>query len=196
MRFLIVGLGNIGEEYDSTRHNVGRSMVDYFVANNDFSDWKKSKIAKALEANAKIGKHTVIAITPELYMNQSGKALAPYVKSAKDAERLIVVYDDMDLPIGSIRISFGRSSGGHNGVESIIKNIKTKDFVRIRVGVSPETAKGGARKPKGEEAVIKFLMGKLREAEIDIYKKLRKKIAEAITTIIEDGREKAMGEFN
>jgi PTH1 family peptidyl-tRNA hydrolase len=196
MRFLIVGLGNIGEEYDSTRHNVGRSMVDYFVANNDFSDWKKSKIAKALEANAKIGKHTVIAITPELYMNQSGKALAPYVKSAKDAERLIVVYDDMDLPIGSIRISFGRSSGGHNGVESIIKNIKTKDFVRIRVGVSPETAKGSARKPKGEEAVIKFLMGKLREAEIDIYKKLRKKIAEAITTIIEDGREKAMGEFN
>lgn len=196
MKFIIVGLGNIGEEYENTRHNVGRLLVDYFVANSDFSDWKKSKIAKALEASLKKGKHTIIAITPELYMNQSGKAIAPYIKTAKDAERLIVVYDDMDLPIGSVRISFGRSSGGHNGVESIIKSVKTKDFVRIRVGVSAETAKGGVRKPKGEEAVIKFLMGKLRPNEIDIYKKLRKVVAEIINTIIEEGREKAMGEFN
>lgn len=196
MKYFLVGLGNIGDEYDNTRHNVGRMFVDYFVSQNDFSDWKDNKVNKTKEAKAKIGKHDVLALTPLLFMNQSGKSVSSYVKNAKDAGRLIVIYDDMDLPLGNIKISFGRSSGGHRGVESIIKSLKTKDFVRIRIGISPTTASGKVRKPKDEEAVIKFILGKLKESDEEVLKKMRKKINEAILMIIEEGKEKAMGEFN
>lgn len=196
MKYFLVGLGNTGEEYENTRHNVGRMLVDYFVSQNDFSDWKESKLQKASIAKAKIGKHEVLAITPTVFMNQSGKAVSNFVKNAKDASRLIVIYDDMDLPLGKVRISFGRSSGGHNGVESIIKSIKTKDFVRIRIGISPETASGKLKKPSGEDAVIKFILGKLRENDLEVLKKIRKKVNDAIRMIIEEGRERAMGEYN
>lgn len=196
MKYFLVGLGNTGEEYENTRHNVGRMLVDYFVSQNDFSDWKESKLQKASIAKAKIGKHEVLAITPTVFMNQSGKAVSNFVKNVKDASRLIVIYDDMDLPLGKVRISFGRSSGGHNGVESIIKSIKTKDFVRIRIGISPETASGKLKKPSGEDAVIKFILGKLRENDLEVLKKIRKKVNDAIQMIIEEGRERAMGEYN
>lgn len=196
MKYFLVGLGNTGEEYENTRHNVGRMLVDYFISQNDFSDWKESKLQKASIAKAKIGKHEVLAITPTVFMNQSGKTVSNFVKNAKDASRLIVIYDDMDLPLGKVRISFGRSSGGHNGVESIIKSIKTKDFVRIRIGISPETASGKLKKPSGEDAVIKFILGKLRENDLEVLKKIRKKVNDAIRMIIEEGRERAMGEYN
>lgn len=196
MKYFLVGLGNVGEEYENTRHNVGRELVDYFVSQNDFSEWKENKLLKSSVAKAKVGKNEIVAITPTKFMNLSGKSVVNYVKNDKDASRLIVIYDDMDLPLGRMKISFGRSSGGHRGVESIIKTLKTKDFVRIRIGISPETASGKVKKPKDEEAVIKFILGKLKDSDQEILKKLRKKVNEAVLMIIEEGREKAMGEFN
>ena len=196
MNYVIVGLGNPGEEYQNTRHNVGRMFVEKFAKQNGFSEWQKSKRTKALEAKGGVGKEKVTALIPETFMNKSGLAVFPYLKSKKDIERLIILYDDLDLPLGKFKISFGRSSGGHRGVESIIKALKTKDFARIRIGVSPSTPSGKLKKPQGEKEVIDFILGKLKPAELEVLKKESKKICEAIEMIVSEGREKAMGEFN
>jgi PTH1 family peptidyl-tRNA hydrolase len=129
-------------------------------------------------------------------MNNSGKALAPLVKSVKAAEKLIVIYDDFNLPLGKIRISFNRSSGGHNGLESIIKSVKTEAFVRIRIGMAPETAKGTAKVPHGDEKIEKFILGKLKDEEMKAVKKMSKTVAELLPVLIKEGREKAMSIYN
>src|SRR3989338_8080015 len=100
-----------------------------------------------------IRKNKVKLVAPETFMNNSGKSLVQVVKSIKAAEKLIVIYDDFNLPLGKIRISYNRSSGGHNGLESIIKSLKTEAFLRLRVGVAPENAKGTAKVPHGEDKV-------------------------------------------
>jgi PTH1 family peptidyl-tRNA hydrolase len=196
MAHVIVGLGNTGEEYEGTRHNVGRMMVSRFTSENKFPEWEKNKKTKSLETNATVRKEKIIAVLPETMMNKSGEAVRSYSKSKKDLERLVVLYDDLDLPLGRFKISFGRNSGGHRGLESIIKNLKTKDFTRIRVGISPATPSGKLKKPSGEKAVVDFILGKFKPAELDILKKEGKKILEAIALIATEGRSKAMGEFN
>ncbi len=196
MPYIIAGLGNPGEEYKNTRHNTGRIMLEEFRVAHDFPEWKEDKKTKALVSKDKIEKESVLLIEPDNFMNNSGKSIAPFVTSKKQAEKTIVMYDDIDLPLGTIKISFNRSSGGHNGIESIIKNLKTREFVRVRVGVSKITSKGLAKKPKGEEAVLKFLLGEFKKDELDALKKISKKVSAALLMIILEGREKAMGEFN
>jgi PTH1 family peptidyl-tRNA hydrolase len=196
MNYVIVGLGNPGEEYELTRHNTGRIILGTLHKKEDFSEWKADKKLKALVSSGKIGKDKVEIILPETFMNKSGASIAPLVKNKKQAERLIVVHDDLDLPLGSIKISFNRGSGGHKGIESIIRAIKTEAFVRVRVGVSPKTSKGKAKKPKGEDKIVDFIIGKFSKLEQEIIKKVGKQVAEAIVLLIKEGREKAMGEFN
>jgi PTH1 family peptidyl-tRNA hydrolase len=129
-------------------------------------------------------------------MNNSGLSIKPLIKSKNDLEKLVVVYDDLDLPIGTIKISYNRSSGGHNGLESIIKNVKSEAFTRVRVGVSPVTPSGKLKKPKGEKAVVDFLLKDFRENEITELKKVSKKIDDALTIITNEGRLKAMTLYN
>ncbi|OGJ04910.1 hypothetical protein A2456_00800 [Candidatus Nomurabacteria bacterium RIFOXYC2_FULL_36_19] len=174
---LVVGLGNPGAEYENTRHNTGRIMVGL--------------VEKKLEDKLKIK-----FLTPDNFMNNSGKAVAPLVKSKKDLENLIVIYDDVDLPLGKIKISFNRSSGGHNGLNSVIKALKSQEFLRIRVGISPATPKGVVKKPKGEKVMLNFLLGEYKKSELETIKKLSKKISEAIETIFTEGKEKAMSLYN
>ncbi len=195
MKFTVIGLGNPGGEYKDTRHNTGALIVEYLQSALDSSPWKENKKAKALESVGKIGKHTVTLILPEQFMNNNGKVLPSLIKSKADAGRLLVIYDELDLPIGKMKMSFGRSSGGHRGLDSVMRAIKTKDFMRIRVGVSPES-KGVAKKPKGEDAVIKFILGKFKPDELEILKKEKLKIKKALENIVENGFERAMGEFN
>jgi PTH1 family peptidyl-tRNA hydrolase len=192
----IVGLGNPGEEYMNTRHNTGRIMLEYFKKQNNLSDWEENKKIKALVSEGKLKKEKIMLVEPETFMNKSGVSVFPLVKSKKAAENLIVIYDDLDLPIGKFKISFNRSSGGHRGVESIIKALKTEAFVRIRVGISPVTPSGKLKKPSGDKVVGDYILGKFRETEEQSLKKLSKKINEAIAMIILESREKAMGEFN
>lgn len=192
----VVALGNPGEEYKNTRHNVGRIVLEVFVKKNDFSDWISDKKLKALSSQGKIGKEKVYLIEPETFMNKSGISLQSIIASKKKAESLIVIHDDLDLPIGKFKISFNKSSGGHRGVESIIKVIKTESFTRIRIGISPVTASGKLKKPKGEKDVGDFILGEFSKNEMEILKKLSKKVAAALEMILMEGREKAMGEFN
>jgi PTH1 family peptidyl-tRNA hydrolase len=182
--FFIIGLGNPGEEYRESRHNTGRMAVELFE-------------------NKESGGGKATIIHSDEFMNHSGKAVAKFVKSKKAAENLIVVYDDIDLPLGTMKISFNKSSGGHRGLESIIKALKTKEFTRIRIGISPTTASGKIKKPgsnlspkAAEKAMLDFILGKFKPSEMEILKKVLKKSSLALQSIILSGRDRAMNEFN
>ena len=195
MSHIIVGLGNVGPEYEETRHNTGRMLVASFGKSVD-AEWKTDKKLNAEVAKVKLGKTPVTLVLPNTFMNNSGKSVKPLITSIKSAEKMIVIYDDLDLPFGSSKISFNKSSGGHRGLESIIKAIKTEKFARIRVGISPKTPSGKIKKPKGEEAVTKVILGKFKPDELAELKKLGKKVNEALETFVSDGLEKAMTGFN
>jgi PTH1 family peptidyl-tRNA hydrolase len=177
---LVVGLGNPGKEYENTRHNTGRILVGIL----------EKKIDK--EGN----KQKIKFLTPDTFMNNSGRAVAPLIKSKKDLKDLVVIYDDIDLPLGKMKISFNRSSGGHNGLGSVIKSLKSEEFLRIRVGISPATPKGVVKKPKGEKMVLNFLLGEYKKPELETIKKLSKKVTEAIECIFTESKEKAMSLYN
>ena len=201
MNYIIAGLGNPGEEYINSRHNVGRMFVEDFARAKNFSAWKENGKARALSAEGKIWKEKTLLLLPEGFMNNSGKSIAPFVKSKKAAERLVVIYDDLDLPLGTLKISFNRGSGGHRGLDSIIKALKTREFTRIRIGTSSATPSGKIKKPIGEKAVISFILGKFKPKETETLKKSFKKALEAVEIIVSEkspqlGREKAMGEVN
>lgn len=192
----VVGLGNPGEEYKHTRHNAGRMILQMLAKKNDLSDWRDDKKTKALVCAGKIGAKKFQFVAPDNFMNNSGGSVKPIIAAKKDLANLVVVYDDLDLPIGRIKISFDRSSGGHNGLESIIKAVKSREFVRIRVGVSPETPGGKLKKPSGEKAVIDFLMKDFKETEIAELEKIAKTIGEALAVFAEEGKDKMMSLFN
>ena len=174
MKWILVGLGNIGSEYDGTRHNVGRDVID--------------ALAKKFPQNLKAAEINV-------YMNNSGGPIKKLVPSKKAAERLVVVHDDLDLGLGKVKISFGSGSGGHRGVESVIKALKTRDFVRVRVGISPTTPSGKVKKPDSKK-VVDFVLGKFRASELEKLKKVKKVVFDGLSLLASDGLGKAMTEVN
>lgn len=188
---LVVGLGNPGKEYEHTRHNAGQIVLDFVLGKK--IDWKKSSGTKALYYKEGQAEY----LKPLTFMNNSGHVVL-YAKEKHKVplKNIIVIYDDIDLPLGKIKISFDKSSGGHNGLESIIKKLKSREFVRIRVGIAPKTPSGKIRKPVGEKAVLKFLLGEFKKSELETIKKLSKKIAEAIEMIFTEGHQKAMSIYN
>lgn len=173
--YIVVGLGNPGEEYSRTRHNTGR-MAARCIAEKSLPDVK--------------------VITPDTFMNVTGAFVKKYVKNERDAEKLIVIYDDLDLPLGSMRISYNRGSGGHNGVESIINALGTEKFIRVRIGVSPVAEDGEMRKITGEEKVEKHILGEFKESEMEVLNKVFLNAVTAVATIVEKGLETAMTQFN
>jgi PTH1 family peptidyl-tRNA hydrolase len=196
MAWLIVGLGNPGEEYTNTRHNAGRHAVERFAKDSALSEWKTDSKKKYTIARGTCGKELTIALLPDTFMNKSGSAVLYFIKSAKMAEKMVVVYDDMDLPLGTIKLSYDRGSGGHKGLESIMRAVKTRKFTRIRIGVSPHTASGKIKKPQGEDEVLKFILAKFKPAEQDELKKVIKRASQAIQMIVTDSPMAAMNEFN
>lgn len=196
MAWVIVGLGNPGEEYESTRHNCGRMAVEFFAKAANLNGFKRDSAKKATTGGGMVGKTAVALVLPDTFMNKSGFAVAKYVKNQKAAERMVVVHDDLDMPLGKIKISFDRGSGGHKGLESVIRAVKTQKFTRVRIGVSPSTAAGALRKPEGKKVVNNFILTKLRAHELAALKPVFKRAAQALETIIREGREKAMNEFN
>ena len=192
---LVVGLGNPGKEYEKTRHNTGWIMLDFILGKK--VDWKPANGTKLLYYKDSVGGKPTEYIKPTTFMNNSGIAVA-FVKDKHklNLKDIVVIYDDADLPIGKMKISFDRSSGGHNGLESIIKKLKSKEFLRIRIGISPVAPSGKIKKPKGEKAVLNFLLGEYKEKELVELKKLSKRVAEAIEVAFIEGKEKAMSLYN
>ena len=195
MSYIFVGLGNPGAEYEGTRHNTGRMLLEWFGKSLG-AEWQADKKLNAHIAKVKVGKTPVVLVLPDTFMNNSGKSVKPLVTSLKSAEKLMVIYDDLDMPFGSSKISFNKSSGGHRGLESIIKALKTEKFARVRVGISPKTPTGKIKKPSGDDAVTKVILGKFKPDELTQLKKLSKKVNEALEVFVSEGLEKAMTGFN
>ena len=196
MAWIIVGLGNPGYEYENTRHNTGRMAVEHLAKASRLSEWREDAKSKSLVSRGLLGKTLIALILPNAFMNKSGASVSKFVKSPKAAERLAVVYDDLDLPLGTMKISYNRGSGGHKGVESIMSALKTKKFTRVRVGVSPTTASGALRKPVGEKVVVNYILTKFKPHELEILKNVFKKVSRALEVIATEGPERAMNEFN
>lgn len=194
--YYVVGLGNPGSEYEQTRHNAGRIVLSHFLRSHSFPELVGSKKYVSLSAEGVVIDEAVLVLLPETFMNKSGSAVVKAVTSKKKAERLVVVYDDIDVPLGSVKVSFGRGSGGHRGIDSIIKSLKTKDFIRVRVGITPMTPGGKLKKPKGEQKVLDFLMGDFKKAEQHDLQKVAVRVNDVLRTIIEKGYVAAMNEYN
>lgn len=135
---LIVGLGNVGREYDGTRHNVGFACVDRFAADQKFADWIEKKDLKCLMTSGMLGDTKVIVVKPTTMMNLSGDAVQAVAHFYKiDPSKIVAVYDELDVPFGQIRTRVGGGSAGHNGVKSLIATLG-EGFGRVRVGIGPK----------------------------------------------------------
>lgn len=197
---LIVGLGNPGEKYENTRHNVGFKAVDFIATN-----FRIPKFVLQAKPNAQISKgeivnQKVVLAKPQAFMNLSGKAVKNLLKFYKIASphtlskmvgaspSLVVIHDDIDLPVGKMKISIGRGSAGHRGVQSVIDELKTKEFVRFRIGICPQTGK-----PKNPE---EFVLQKFTKDEEEIIKNVIEKNCEAVEFFIKEGVEKTLSKYN
>lgn len=205
--FYVIGLGNPGFEYENTRHNTGRMALNDFLKNDGFSDVEFDKKYNALVSEGKSGKEKVAILMPETFMNKSGdtvrkikdlksKAIGKGKDKRIEIPNLVVIHDDLDIPFGKFKISFNKSSGGHKGVESIIKTVKTEGFIRIRVGICPVTPNGKLKKPSGDKIIGDFILAKFKPAEMEVMKKVSKNVSEALAMIIDEGKEMTMGKFN
>lgn len=180
---ILVGLGNPGEKFNQTRHNVGFMAVDFFAKKNSFPEFTLSKKYDALISE----KEGTILAKPETFMNESGKAVKKITLQRKKIP-LIIIHDDMDLPLGKFKIVVNRGSAGHKGVESVIKSIGNNKLIRIRVGIQPENGK-----PKNREQFV--IKNFTKEEEKKLHVPI-KKISEALDFFTENGIEKTMNEYN
>jgi PTH1 family peptidyl-tRNA hydrolase len=193
MATVIAGLGNPGKEYERTRHNAGRLAVEAYASHAGFEPFSLRRAANASATEGYIDAEKVQLVLPETYMNHSGNGVAPFVKSVKAAKKLLVVRDDLDLPIGTVKMTVhGRGSGGHKGVESVMRSLRTKEFAQLKIGISGATPKGRTRKPSGEEKVVTHVVGKFSPRELEELKRAFKRTNEAIELFITDGIEAAM----
>jgi PTH1 family peptidyl-tRNA hydrolase len=195
MSYTILGLGNPGEEYESTRHNVGAMVLDAFAKKIGAPSFQSDGVRKSLVAKGEIEGEKLILIKPQAFMNKSGVSVRDLAGAKKKIENMVVIHDDLDLPIGSMKIVFDRGSGGHKGVESINRAVKSTAYTRIRIGVCPTTPSGKAKKPDHAK-ILDFIVGEIKKPEMDTLKKVIKKACEALELIITDSRQKAMTEFN
>ncbi|WP_195216498.1 aminoacyl-tRNA hydrolase [Anaerococcus vaginalis] len=184
--YYIVGLGNPGIQYENTRHNAGFITIDY-LARKYSIDVRKIKF-KSLIGQGVISGHKVMLVKPQTYMNNSGEAIREIYKYFDfDHDKLIVIYDDIDIDFGSIRIRKKGSAGTHNGMKSIIYNLEFDDFPRIKVAVG--------KKPSYMD-LANFVLSGFSKQEAKIIEEEVKLASDAIEMILEEGIEKTMSMFN
>ena len=179
---LIIGLGNPGQEYTNTRHNIGFMVIDHFASD---SNW--SKKWNALYKEETINNEKIILIKPLTYMNLSGQAVKEFVNFYKiPLENILVIQDDLDLEVGTYRIKTNSSSGGHNGIKSIIDCLGRNNFARLKIGISNN------KKIDTKD----YVLGRFNQEEQAIYDNLYAKFNEIITSFITSGLDKTMNKYN
>ncbi len=184
---LIVGLGNPGIEYQFTPHNLGFLAIDRIAG--ELGVEVRNRQCRALTARAVIGSQEVVLAKPETFMNLSGMAVRELVEryEADPAKDLIVIYDELDFPLGTLRIRERGSSAGHNGLESVIGALDTQEFVRVRLGIAPEhKVTDGAR----------YVLSQLKKAQYKTVDAVLDRAAEAVEVILKEGVSRAMNRFN
>lgn len=194
---LIVGLGNFGPEYEQTRHNLGFIALDNFRENQGYSDWHREHKFKAQASEGQAGEEKLILAKPETFMNLSGQAvklLADFYKIAPSD--IWVLHDELDLPLGKLRISVGSGSAGHKGVESIIKSLGTKDFVRFRLGIAPEKKGFFSSLTKAFTSGKKLVLQKFSLDETKKIEEAKEATENALLTALKENLAKAQTEFN
>ncbi len=183
---LVIGLGNPGKEYDNTRHNIGFMVADAFAQAHKMSAWKSG--GRALAADGRVGDARVFVLKPQTFMNLSGEAAALFLRQKPLAlEQIMVVTDDIALPLGRLRLRAGGSAGGHNGLKSLIAHLHSAEFPRLRFGV-------GA--PSSGAAQIDYVLGRFgRGEQADVEDGIARAVA-ALDMWIADGLDAAMNQFN
>ncbi len=185
--YIVVGLGNPGSEYNMTRHNIGFSAIDY-IADQNKVDVKKLKY-KALFTDVNINGEKVLLIKPQTYMNLSGESVREFCAFYKiPPEKVIVICDDVSLLPGKIRIRRKGSAGGHNGLKSIIYQLNSEDFIRIRIGV------GSPENPNYDLA--DYVLGRFTKDEIPVLEDSIIRTSNAVVEIIKNSVDSAMNKFN
>ncbi len=185
--FIIVGLGNPGKEYEKTRHNAGFMAVDKIT--EKFGHTNKKIKHKAEICDLKIGGKTLLIVKPQTYMNLSGEAVGPLAKYFKvPSEKVFVIFDDISLPVGNIRIRKKGSAGGHNGIKSLISNLGTEDFPRLKIGV-------GA-KPHPDADLKNHVLGGIPKEQLPEFEKALDNAVSAVEEMLKCGIESAMNRFN
>jgi PTH1 family peptidyl-tRNA hydrolase len=180
---LIVGLGNPPKKYQKTRHNIGSRII------SELHSPSTSRLVRATNRLKSFNLENVVLAKPTTFMNESGKAVKALLRIHRlKPDNLIVIHDDIDLPLGKIRIAKNRGAAGHKGVESITKELSTKNFIRLRIGICPKSGK-----PRNPE---KFVLQEFHRGEERAVKEIIKKAAEAINSLIKEGLEKTMSRFN
>lgn len=192
--YLIIGLGNPGEEYEQTYHNAGRMAVETWRKNAGFRDFLFEKKLESLVSEKKIGKHLVVAALPETFMNKSGRAVAELSKKYRSKpDTIIVVHDDADIQLGKIKIVRGKRSAGHKGVESVMRALKTRGFIRIRIGTTKLVTKKGTWR---ERDLMETVVKNIPTPQKPLLKKALLQASEAITMTIREDLGKAMSIYN
>lgn len=185
---LVVGLGNPGRGYAACRHNIGFMCVSYFAKEHGIRFDKRQ--GKARTGVGEIAGEQIVLARPQTFMNRSGESVALLVKKFKiDPGGLIVIHDDLDLPTGRIRLSFGAGSGGHKGIDSVIDCLDSRDFSRLRVGIGhpPEAT---------EAAVIDYVLSDFTPAESQVMKLVIPRVSDALLALLTDGLAVAMNKYN
>lgn len=181
---LIVGLGNPGSEYAQTRHNIGFMIIDRLAA--DLGVKVGKTLFKALTGQANIAGEKIILAKPQTYMNLSGGAVAALMNWFKLAPTdLLVIYDDMDLPTGRLRLRQNGSAGGHNGMKNIIQMMGTQEFSRMRAGIG-----------RPEIDTVGFVLGKFKPEERETMEQIIATAVEAVKVFVTEGTTTAMNKFN
>ena len=181
---LIVGLGNPGRSYASDRHNVGFRCVDYIA--KKYQIVIRQRRARAKIGNGEIAGVAVVLAKPQTFMNMSGEAVALLVRQFGIASgHLLVIYDDLDLPLGRLRIRVRGSSGGHKGVQSIIDCVGSEDFPRIRIGIG-----------RPEEDAVSYVLGRFSSHEKEVIAEMMVRVNEVVYYILDKGVEAAMNRYN
>ncbi len=183
---MIAGLGNPGSEYAKTKHNVGFMYLDALAEHLGATDWRNKY--DALVAEARIGSEKVLLVKPLTYMNESGRAIGPLMNFYKlDPEDLIVAHDDMDIPVGTVRIRKKGSAGGHNGMKSILYHVGDENFPRIRIGIG---------RPLPGWTVVKHVLAPFAPEDVEKIQEAVKYLVPAAECIITEGADMAMNKFN
>ena len=184
---LIVGIGNPEEQYQGTRHNIGFSFLDYLAKKIDANDFAEDKKLNALVSKSKIDKFPVVLAKPLSYVNKSGEVVAKLAKLYKvKAKDVIVVQDDLDIEFGSFKNSFDKNSGGHKGIDSVIKGLKTTEFYRLRIGVSVKALQKARQQSdsKRDEFVKDFVLAKFSPKDQDTIKKMFPEIYDRLLMLL------------
>lgn len=186
---LIIGLGNPGPQYEKTRHNAGFLAIDYLMKELGFDEFKKLDKYKTLISEGQISGEKVLLIKPQTFMNLSGQTVSNLANFYKTStEDIIVIYDDVDINYGSVRIKPEGSAGGHNGIKSIIEKLGAKEFIRIRLGIKP------LQDFKGDLA--DYVLGKLTKVESEKLEEITWNLPKIIESLIKEGVEDTMNKFN